>query len=189
MRHAVTLIALVIGANAWAQELPPSETKFYVQTKSGRPSLCGVEFWHPYRDHIYGQGAPTVATGSLAWISAKGRMALSLKVLGVEVTAPGQTRFFPIPKAFVTVGKRPYFVNAVTGCENPAGYCGLLGGDAALDVLQGIGDGSVSVSFNRTDGGTDLHVPIQVATTADFKLFSEFLDCVETLASEALGRQ
>ena len=111
---SIAAVGLLLASGGASAQAPPSETKFYVQTRSGVPAMCGIEFWHPYRDHIYAGGAATVATGSLEWLRSGRAIFMSIKVLGAEVptnSAPeAASNLFKIHNAFVTAGKRHYFV-------------------------------------------------------------------------------
>lgn len=164
---------------AQAQGLP-SEAEAREITAEGRLVACSLEFRVAFRDQVYKQGAIAAITGSInLWNTEENKLHSSFKLVGADITGPTPS-YFKVNAAHVfdASGKPHYSVPI--GCENDLNFCAGLRADAFLDVLAGIAErGAVRMAFNRSRGGMDVPVTLNVEPAVVMKL----LDCAQSLSS------
>jgi hypothetical protein len=166
----------------------------------GRLDGCTVVYDALAKDFAYKQGGYITVHGSFGLMSAKGNVAITLKVI-VHDTDPRLNSLTPSPPASA------YFVSgtkttksAVVGqypSDTPGGIFVVLRPETVLPILmEGIGAHKITIAFARTQGGMDIQLPIDTSvaeTKANGerihspKAATDFLECSQELLNSLLA--
>lgn len=176
---AVVILKIEVLPSYGVEPLPKPMVEAKEITAGGRLTGCSLQFVVAFPDHVYREGSPTGASGSINLWHRNGLLYTSFKLVGVDFgTDGGNSQRFKIENAslFNTAGK---LLDAQRSqCSNPLDYCAALDSQAFLDAAAGIAErGTVRMAFNRSPGGLD--VPLLVEANSETAL--SLLNCAQAL--------
>jgi hypothetical protein len=147
---ALVLLALLVTP-ARAQSVMHQEININRISNGGVLAACSVVFDILYRDLVYRQGLPSLASGSLNfYLQPRGAFA-SVKVVGQDLSAAAeQLGFFQVTNAFVEVNGTAHQIDKQTQCDRPTGSRAVrppLDGLSRREGTHGRSPGVSSVAF------------------------------------------
>ena len=176
---AISLLAL-LATPAQAQSVMHQEVNINRISSGGVLAACSVVFDILYRDFVYRQGVPSLASGSLSFYLQPNRGFASVKVVGQDLSAAAeQLGFFQVTNAFVEVNGTAYLIDRKSQCERPTGFCAGYGYAKAMDLLKSAMP-TFAIGFNRKAKGMDIRLPV----TLEQPQLAEMAACLDALIQQ-----
>lgn len=180
-RHLAAAVALAVlaGVAASAQEMPQS-VSFVPLQSSGVLQGCTLVYATTHIVLVSGELRATVLSGSIGVSRGDRGIVVFLKLGGTDPGRPDSPLQRPHfaylqTKSATTAKSTP---NIADGDEGYRLFAGPLDASAQKVVLEMLTEGKVEIGFNRSAGGLDLIVPLNLKITAtDTPL--RFLDCMQ----------
>lgn len=192
MRRKLVALGLLLSAAvpACAEEYGVRQTEFYSQSAGGKPRACAVEFTYVFKDQTYSPGYVAVH-GQVVFVGYPQKFFAMLKFGGADfkggLTKP--TTPFPIANASLRVGGKVIPFNRQECEAKDQTYCGGVGFDPAVQVLENLETPGSKLLFNRTPDALDydLDLIFQPGTDQDKAGFAKALNEHHTCVAALLG--
>ncbi|MDR3422861.1 MAG: hypothetical protein P4L80_16725 [Xanthobacteraceae bacterium] len=175
---AVTLSPLTAAAQ---DRVLSREIEFFVQTASGAPKGCGMQFTYVFEDKTNKAGQIASMTGSLTWYDDdKGHVVPFLKLIGFDFPGGPIARNptpFSIREASITVDGQTFHAIA-SPCEDSHAFCGGFSMLDGVVISHGVeGGAGPTLNFNRDAAALDTSLPFDFlpGETQDRKKWGEEL--------------
>lgn len=130
--------------------------EYFVETSSGEPIGCGVEFTLIFTDRSYSGGKVAGIDGSLTNFIKEGDLLTTFKLAGADFPngPSGQHVSFPIYDASLDVDGKLYRATRFN-CQTSDNYCGNIEITSGLQIVTALGEKGVTLRFNRAQGQFD----------------------------------
>jgi len=194
---AMLTAAAPLVANA--QQSRTFMTKAYPVSRGGQNIACSLEFEAGIADFVYRQGAVSLVAGSLTFYGYRGdevQPFVGLKLVVKDMDTEGQELTARAPAQISVFGKNGKSLSAGYygggDGETPGSTIASFAFDQSFDsVIASISqDDRLVVAFNRTKGGMDVRIPVDLKVGVggqsehQKETALEFLTCVNDLAQE-----
>ena len=160
------------------------ELTAHERTIEGELDACELVYLLGFQDHIYRGGATVALRGSVSVTALRNHPekepGIMLKVTAFDFVG-SQPRLAPINYAFLSAGPNS-FAKKESGtfrCDD-GGFCAAYGFFKATGIAEGLIDGEIAITFNRSPGASDVKVPISLAQGKP-EAHDRFVRCLLTL--------